>query len=259
MSAISSKTILFIPGAFVSHDCWNEWAEYFREQGYKTHVIPWLYKDAPAQVLRQRHPDSEVASIRLSQLVSHYEKLVRSLPERPVIIGHSIGGLVAQLLVQRDLAAAAVAIHSVPPQGIFTFKLSFLAAGWGPLGFFTNANKTFLMSFKQWKYAFTNGLRPLIQEEGYKLAIPESKRVVRDTITKAARVDFKKPHQPLLFLAGSADHTIPASLNFTNYKKYTHKGSTTGYKEFKGKTHFVINQEGWEENANYILQWLEKT
>jgi pimeloyl-ACP methyl ester carboxylesterase len=258
MSTISSKTILFIPGAFVSHHCWDEWISFFQDKGFTTHAMPWLYKDAPAQVLRQRHPDSEVASIRLSQLVDHYEKLARSLPEKPIIIGHSIGGLVAQLLMQRDVAAATVAIHSVPPQGIFTFKLSFLVAGWGPLGFFTNVNKTFMISFNQWKYAFTNGLSPEVQQKGYELAIPESKQIVRDTITSAAKVDFKKAHQPLLFLAGSADHTIPASLNFSNYKKYADKNSVTEYKLFEGRTHFVLNQPGWKENTSYILDWLKK-
>jgi pimeloyl-ACP methyl ester carboxylesterase len=258
MAKNHSKTILFITGAFVSNACWDDWKLFFEQQGFTTHAPAWLYKDAPAEVLRQRHPDAEVASIRLVQLIAHYEAIVRALPEKPLLIGHSIGGLIVQILVQRGLATAAIAIHSVPPQGIVTFKFSFLKAGWGPLGFFTSANKTFLMSFQQWQYAFTNGMPEAWQEKGYCLVIPESKRVVRDTITAAAKVDFSKPHAPLLFIAGSTDHTIPASLNYDNYKKYQDKGSVTDYKMFEGRNHFVLGQPGWQEIAVFILEWIGK-
>jgi pimeloyl-ACP methyl ester carboxylesterase len=255
----TSKTILFITGAFVGHECWDEWISFFGQHGYTSHAPAWPYKDAPVEVLRQRHPDAQVASIRLTQLIDHYEAIVRALPEKPILIGHSIGGLIAQILLQRDLATAAIAIHSVPPQGVLTFKFSFLKAGWGPLGFFTPVNKTFLMSLKQWQYAFTNGMPAAWQEKAYcSLAIPESKQVVRDTITKAAHVDFKKPHAPLLLIAGEADHTIPASLNYSNYKKYTDKNSITDYTVFPGRNHFVLGQPGWQEVATYIFAWINK-
>lgn len=257
MQKSTPKTILFLTGAFVSHTCWEEWTLFFNSLGYTTLAPAWPFKDAPAEVLRARHPDAEVASIRLATLIDHYENIARSLPEKPLIIGHSIGGLIAQILVQKELAAAAVAIHSVPPQGIITLKPSFLIAGWGPLGFFTPVWKTFMMSFKQWQYAFTNGMSEEWQEKGYALAIPESKRVVRDTITKVAKIDFRKPHVPLLFISGQTDHTIPHSLNYANYQKYSHKGSETYYKEFPGRNHFVLGQPGWQEIASYIHQWVE--
>jgi pimeloyl-ACP methyl ester carboxylesterase len=256
MQKLNSRTILFITGAFVSNTCWEEWSIFFKAQGFTTHFPAWPYKDAPADVLRARHPDPQVASVRLSELITHFEAIVRSLPEKPVIIGHSIGGLIAQLLLQKELASAAIAIHSVPPQGIMTFKLSFLLAGWGPLGFFTSTKKTFMMSFRQWQYAFTNGMPEEWQEKGYMLAIPESKLVVRDTITSVAKVDFHKPHAPLLFISGAEDHTIPASLNYSNYKKYSHADSVTHYKEFEGRNHFVIGQPGWQEIATYIREWI---
>lgn len=252
------KTILFITGAFVSNECWNEWKDFYDTKGYQTLAPSWLFKDASPEVLRKRHPDPQVASIRLTQLIEHYEKIAKSLPEKPIIIGHSIGGLIAQILNQRGLASVAVAIHSVPPQGIMTFKFSFLKAGWGPLGFFTSTKKTFLMSFSQWQYAFTNGLPIEWQEKGYQLAIPESKLVVRDTITSAAKVDFNAPHQPLLLIAGGSDHTIPYQLNHDNYKKYSDKNSVTDYKLFPGRNHFVLGQPGWQEVAVYILEWIQK-
>ncbi len=114
------------------------------------------------------------------------------------------------------------------------------------------------MSFKGWVYAFTNGMECEQQKESYyRLTIPESKLIVRDTITKAAKVNFENPHAPLLLTSGSDDHTIPASLNYANYKKYRKSNSITDYKEFKGRNHFVLGQPTWKEDADYILNWIK--
>lgn len=256
---MNSNTVLFITGAFVHHSCWDNWRLYFESKGYKTIAPPWPHKTSSAETLRNSHPNAEIASNRLSILIDYYDAIARQLPEKPILIGHSIGGLVVQLLLQRGLGSCGVAIHSVPPQGIFTFKLSFLKAGWGPLGFFTSTRKTFLMSFDQWKYAFANGMDCDSQKEAYyKYAIPESKLIVRDTITRAAKVNFENPHAPLLLTSGSADHTIPASLNYANYKKYNKSNSVTDYKEFKGRNHFVLGQPAWKEDADYVLNWLSR-
>lgn len=254
-----SKTIVFITGAFVSNSCWDEWRIFFEGKGYKTIAPPWPAKDGAANDLRQTQPNSCIAALRLENLTNYFADIVRQLPEKPILIGHSMGGLVTQILLQRELAAAGAAIHSLQPQGVFTFKFSFYKAGWSPLGFFTSAKKSFLMSFKQWQYAFTNGMSYEEQKEGYyKYLIPESKLVVRDAISKAAKVDFKKPHAPLLFIAGSTDNFIPASLNYANYKKYKHTGSITDYKEFKGRNHFVLGQPTWKEDADFIARWIEQ-
>ena len=257
MGKNQSKTVVFITGAFVHHSCWEEWRSYFESKGYQTIAPPWPYKNVSAETLRNSHPNKEIASNRLAALTNYYDNIIRQLPEKPILIGHSIGGLIVQLLLQRGLGFSGVAIHSVPPQGIITFKFSFLKAGWGPLGFFTPVKKSFLMSFSQWQYAFTNGTDCDAQKEAYyKFAIPESKLIVRDTITKAAKINFENPHAPLLLTSGSDDHTIPASLNYANYIKYNNYNSVTDYKEFKGRNHFVLGQPTWKEDAGYILNWI---
>lgn len=258
MKSVPSKTVVFITGAFVHHSCWDEWQKYFESKGYKTIVPPWPHKNASAEALRISHPNAEIAANRLPALTGYYTTIINTLLEKPILIGHSIGGLLVQLLLQKKLGAAGVAIHSVPPQGIFTFKFSFLKSGWGPLGFFTSTKKTFLMSFKQWQYAFANGMGCDAQKDGYyKFLIPESKLIVRDTITKAAKINFQNPHAPLLLISGSDDHTIPAALNYSNYKKYRNSNSITEYKEFEGRNHFVLGQSTWQEDADYILNWLK--
>jgi len=254
---IHSKTILFITGAFVSHHCWDQWKDWFGERGYRTIAPPWPNKDATATVLRQRQPDAAIASQRLGPLTAYFEEIAAQLPEKPILIGHSMGGLIVQLLLQRGHGEAGIAIHSLQPKGVFTFKWSFLKAGWGPLGFFTSTQRSFLMSFRQWQYAFTNCMSYDQQKDAYyQLLTPESKLVVRDSITDAAKVDFERPHAPLLFLAGAIDHFIPASLNYSNFKKYSDTHSITAYKEFPDRNHFVLGQTGWEGHAAYILNWL---
>jgi len=251
------KNIIFITGAFVSSNCWDQWQLFFREKGYETVAPAWPFKASSANELRLRHPDQEVATIRLAGLLEYYTAYIAKLPERPILIGHSMGGLLVQLLLQRNLAFAGIAIHSLQPKGVFTFKFSFYKAGWGPLGFFTSTKRTYLMSFREWQYAFTNGMPYQEQKEAYyQFLIPESKLVVRDAITSVAKVDFKKPHVPLLFVSGSIDRFIPASLNYSNYKRYSHNGSITAYKEFPDRNHFVLGQPGWQENAAYISTWI---
>lgn len=259
MKSINSKNIIFITGAFVGNNSWDEWKPYFESKGYTTIAPPWPHKDASAQVLRSRHPDAKLASLGLAELIDHYADIVKKQPEKPIVIGHSLGGLIAQILLHRDLAAAGVAIHSVPPQGVLPLQFSFFKSTWKALGFFTPIKETYLMSFKDWQYAFTNGMPLKEQETAYEqLAIPESKRVVRDGVTKIARVDFKKEHAPLLLLSGSEDHTIPAALNYSNFKRYKNEKSVTEYKELKGRNHYVLGQPTWKEDADYILQWLGK-
>lgn len=260
MASIKSTTVVFITGTFVTHHGWDEWKKYFEAQGYKTLAPSWPHKEGTAKELRNRQPnDTALAALTLSELVNHYAAIVSSLPEKPIIIGHSLGGLVTQILVNRDLAAAGIVIHSVPPQGVIPYEFSFLKAGWKSLGFFTSLKKTYLMSFKDWQYAFTNGMNLEDQRAAYEAnTIPESKTVTRGGLTAAAHVDFKKPHVPLLMISGSTDNIIPASLNLRNFKRYTDRASVTDYKEFEGKNHFVVGLPGWHDEADYILDWIKK-
>jgi pimeloyl-ACP methyl ester carboxylesterase len=258
MKSINSKTIVFITGAFVSSNCWDDWKQYFTQRGYTCIAPPWPYKNGSAEELRNRQPnDSDLAQLTLLELVEHYAKIVEGCAEKPIVIGHSLGGLITQILVNRDLVAAGIAIHSLPPKGVIPYEFTFLKAGWKSLGFFTDVKKTYLMSFKDWQYAFVNGMPLEEQKKAYTtFTIPESKTVTRGGLTDAAKVDFNKQHAPLLLTAGSTDHIIPAHLNLRNFKRYAQNGSIVEYKEFPGRNHFVLGQPGWEGDAEFILNWI---
>ncbi|MGX5820095.1 alpha/beta hydrolase [Chitinophaga lutea] len=260
MSNSLPKQIVFVTGAFVHNNCWDEWREYFEGKGFSTVAPPWPFKEAPsAAALRDRQPnDVDLAELTLAEVVDSYAGVVSSFPEKPIVIGHSLGGLMTQIIVNRGLAAAGVAIHSVPPQGVFPYEFSFLKAGWKALGLFTSLKKTYLMSLSDWQYAFVNGMSPDVQKSTWeKCTIPESKTVARGGLTSQAAVDWDKAHAPLLLTSGDKDNIIPAHLNMRNYKRYPkNNGSIVDYKEFAGRNHFVLGQPTWREDADYILDWL---
>ncbi len=262
MEKTGTKTILFITGAFVGNSCWDSWKSYFEEKGFTTLAPPWPYKDASVAELRSRHPhhDKELARLTIDELLTHYENIIKSLPEKPILIGHSYGGLMTQIFVNRGLAAAGVAIHSVPPLGVFPYEFTFFKAGWKSLGVFTDLDETYLMSFQDWQYAFVNGMPLEAQQAAYdEYTIPESKTVSRGALSAAAKVDFKKPHAPLLITAGDTDHIIPAHLNHRNFDAYETTDSVTDYKLFSGRNHFVLGQPTWKEDADFIHEWIKNT
>ncbi len=259
MNTITTNSIVFITGAFISHHIWDEWIAWFENKGYTCIAPPWPHKEGAAKELRERMPgDTALAGLRLQQVLDHYTDIIKKLPEKPVLIGHSLGGLLAQLLVNKDLVAAGVAIHSVPPHGAITFEWSSIRSILKPLGFLAPSKKTYLMSPKEWKFAFTNGMEKQEQLEAYeKYVIPESRLVLRDALTKVAKVDFKKLHPPLLFLSGTGDNTTPEPVNYANYQKYDLTHSVTDYKEFSNRNHFVLGLPTWQEEAEYIIDWLQ--
>lgn len=256
-SGLKSKTIIFVHGMYMTPLCWEQWTPFFQAQGYTCVPVAWPGRDQPVDVLRKKHPDPKLAELTLGAVVDHVATVIQALPEKPILVGHSMGGLVVQLLVQRELGAAGVAIDSAPPLGVFTTKWPFLKSNWPHITPFASKSQPIEMSFERFQYCFVNTLSLAEQRAAYdRYVVPESRRVPAESLTKVARIDFGKQHSPLLLIAGSEDHLIPASLNKSNYAKYRHSSSVTDYKEFPGRTHFIVGQKNWEEVAGYVLSWL---
>ncbi|WHZ10270.1 MAG: hypothetical protein OJF60_000709 [Burkholderiaceae bacterium] len=238
--------------------CWEQWVTRFEGSGYQCLAPNWPGRDQPIDVLRKKHPDQQLGRLTLSNVVEHFTKVINTLDEKPILIGHSMGGLVVQLLLHRNLASAGVAISSAPPMGVFTTKLAFLKSNWPHVTPFASLSEPIEMGFARFQYTFVNGMPLAQQRAAYdKYVVPESRRVPRESLT--AKIDFKKPHPPLLLIAGSTDNLIPASLNKSNYTKYNKSDSITDFKEFAARTHFIVGQEGWEEVADHTLEWLSGT
>lgn len=258
MYAANRKTIMFITGAFINHSCWEEWSAFFESKGYKTVAPPWPYKNETSQTLRQQ-PHPKIAAIRLAFLLEYYTEIIAKLPVKPILIGHSYGGLLTQLLIQKELGYAGICIHSIPPGNLIYFNMGFYKKIGSILNFSCFGRKSYLMPFKKWQQYFTGQMSFEEQKETYEqLLIPESQILFRDIFSKTAKVDFKKKHAPLLFVSGSEDFFIPASVQYSNFKKYKNIHSITCYKEFQNSNHLVLKQQNWEYIAAFITDCLEK-
>jgi pimeloyl-ACP methyl ester carboxylesterase len=256
---MKTKTVVFIHGMFMTPLCWEHWVERYQSKGLRCIVPPWPGRDKPIETQRKNHPDPELGKLKLRDVVQAMAKVIQGLDAKPVLIGHSMGGLVVQLLLQQDLAVAGVAIDAAPPQGVFTTAWSFLKANFPAINPFVPVTRPVEMSFEHFQYAFVNTLPQAEQRAAYdRYVVPESRGVPTQSLTSVARVDFRKSHAPLLITAGEKDHIIPASLNKTNYNRYKASASITDFKQFAGRDHFLISERGWEEVADYCLQWLEK-
>ncbi|HMK06627.1 MAG TPA: alpha/beta hydrolase, partial [Flavobacterium sp.] len=193
MKKITTKNIVFISGAAAHHSCWDNWKSYFETNGFSAVAPPWPFKNASAADLRNKRPnDKDLAALTLDQLVNHYIKIVKAFPEKPIVIGHSIGGLVAQILVNKNLVQAGIALHSAPPAGVFPYEFTVIKTVWKSIASFISTKKTYLMPFKTFQNAVFNDLPLEMQKEVYeKFLTPESKKILWGIFTKAARIDYK--------------------------------------------------------------------
>jgi pimeloyl-ACP methyl ester carboxylesterase len=257
---MATRTVVFIHGNFVNYECWNQWVRRYEAKGYTCIAIAYPNRDKPVEVLRKAHPDFKAGELTLEQNIDHHVRTIKALPEAPIIIGHSFGGLLTQLMLNRGLGAAAIAIDSVPPQGVLTSKLSFFRSLAPLLNPLYPVSRPWLMPFKHFQYTFANGMSLNEQRRAYdESVVPESVRLSRGGLSSAARVDFAKPHAPLLMIGGELDHIMPSALNKTNFKRYAASSpSISEFKEFAGRNHYsVIGGKGWEDVADYVLQWAE--
>jgi pimeloyl-ACP methyl ester carboxylesterase len=252
------RSIVFIHGMFMTPTCWDGWVTRFQQQGFHPVAPAWPLHDAPAAEQRQRHPDGALGQLTLDQIVEHYAKLIAALDEKPIMIGHSMGGLIVQLLLARALGSAGVAIDSAPPKGVVSLKWSFLKSNWPVISPFAKKSQPYLLTPEEFRYAFAHTLSPDDLRAAFdREVVPESRIVGNAPTTAAARIDFNAKRPPLLMIAGGADRIIPASLNWSNYKKYN-GGSVTEFREFPDRTHYTLAQAGWEAVSDFAIDWLRK-
>jgi len=252
-----SKTIILIHGNFVNNITWTEWKQYYEQKGYRvyTPANPG-HEGTPSELRKKVHPD--LIKTGFIDVVNSIANLIDNLPEKPLIIGHSMAGMATLKLVELGKAAAGVSIDGAPPKNIFppfqTLKTVLPAFG------FFSINSYYMGSRKWYDYAFFNTISNGEKEKAFeKYAVPESYKVSRQLVLNSySNIDFRKPHVPLLFIGGGSDHIFPPDLTKTIARKYKDTNSKVDLKIFEGKSHFICGENGWENVANYILDWYEK-
>jgi len=261
MNMKPQKSIVLIHGLWVTPSSWEKFKGYFEGRGYNVIASPWpgINKDVAAM----RRDPSDLNGIGIEEVVAHYTRIILSLPEPPIIMGHSYGGLITQLLIDRGLGAAGVAIDSVPPKGILVLPLSTYLALTPAFLQPSTFKKTFIFTFKKWWQVFANTLSESEARAEYEReVIPASGRSIFQaalsnvTPNSLATINFASSSRaPLLFIGGEKDVIMPAALNRKNFKKYRASSAVTEYKEFPGRSHYIIAEAGWEEVAEYALKW----
>lgn len=236
---------------------WDSWKAHYEAKGYICYAPAFPYHEGNPSNLRKKS-DPNLGKLTIGDIVRSYERFIDELPEKPLLIGHSIGGFIVQKLISMNKGVAGVCIDSAAPNGINTFKWSFWKANLpviNPL----KGNSVFIPSVKWFHFAFCNTLTmKQTQVEYDKFVVPEGRNVPRSMLTDPyGKVDFNKPHQPLLFISGEKDNIIPKSLNKKNFDAYKDKNSIKAYKEFAGRSHYICGQENWEEVADYVNEWIE--
>ncbi|SDN97659.1 alpha/beta hydrolase [Actinacidiphila guanduensis] len=256
-------TIVLIHGLWVNPRSWEGWRHHYETRGYRVLAPAWPGLDREVEDLR-RDP-AGIAGVGVREVADHYERIIRALDRPPVIMGHSFGGTIVQILLDRGLGSAGVAIDSAAVKGVLPLPLSTLRSTWPVLGNPANRNKAVPLTAEQFHYAVTNTLSASESAAQYeRYAVPGSARVLfqgafANFHPKAAtRIDFRNGRRaPLLFIAGGADHIVPPKVNKANWRLYRKSPAVTDYREFAGRSHFTVGQKGWEEVADYALDWAE--
>lgn len=241
--------IVLIHGVWLSADTWLGWVDRFRAAGHIVHAPKW-----PA--------DPEIG---LAEAVDHFDAFVRSLPDPPIIIGHSLGGLITQILIDRGLGRAGVAIQPAKPRGLLQVPLSVWRSIWVVLRDPRNRGRAVPISPAHFHYVFANTISRNESDNWHaKLAIPAPGRVffdlaVAEFTTKSravSAIDFAKTDRaPLLLIAGDRDHAMPESMVYENFIRYRRSQAPTDFKVFHGSPHLITVLDGWERVADHALTW----
>ncbi|MFI7216923.1 alpha/beta hydrolase [Micromonospora maritima] len=254
-------TIVLIHGLWMTSRSWEHWAARYAARGFRVLTPAWPGMDRePAEL---RADPTPIAGQRIRDIVDHYAAIVRELPRPPIIMGHSFGGLIAQLLLDRRLGAAVVGVHPAPVKGVLKLPLSTLRSGFSILHNPANRHRAVPFTAEDFRYAFGNTISQEQSDAAWeRYAVPGAGHVLFEGSfanldpDSATEIDRKRADRaPLLITAGGEDHVIPASLAVSLANLYRSSPALTSYREFPGRSHFVGGEPGWEEEADFALEW----
>ena len=257
----SPETILFIHGLWMTPRSWENWAARAESRGYKTLAPSWPGLEGEVEALNA--DSTPLTKLDVPKIVDHYGKIIRGLDGKPIIVGHSLGGTIMQLLVDRGLVAAGIGVSPGTVRGILDLPLSTLKSARPVLANPFNRGNATPLTAKQFHYAFGNTLSREDSDEIYRrYHVPAANRVLFQVANAnlnfrtTVRVDFGRADRaPMLFIAVAEDHVVPAKVVRKTAGKY--QGVPVDYKEFPGRPH-VPGAPGWEEVADYALDWAKE-
>jgi len=265
MNDTRPDTIVLVHGLWVTPRSWEHWVTHYEGKGFR--VLTPAYPGFEIEVEALREAPDVIATLTVPETVDHLAAVVKQVARPPIIMGHSFGGTLTQLLLARGLGAAGVVINSAPTEGVRVNPPSQARSLFPALKNPANRHRPVGFTPKEWHYAFAN---TLTEEESRKAwdryAIPAPGSWVWEYGLFAnfkpghqdTWVDYAADRAPLLFIGGEKDHIMPPSVNKSNAKHYKKSPALTEYHEFEGRDHWTCAAPGWEAVADFALDWAIK-
>ncbi|MFI6426235.1 alpha/beta hydrolase [Promicromonospora sp. NPDC050880] len=264
-STTGKRPIVLIHGLWMTPRSWDTWAERFRAAGHEVIVPGWPGID-DRSVADVRANPAPLKGIGLKQIADHYERIIRALPVKPIIMGHSFGGVLTQMLADRGLGAAYVGVAPGQTAGVTTLPASTLRTGFPVLSNPFARNGATPISKAHFHFTFGNDVSRAESDALWEqYAVPSYNRVLFDGVTSVpnekggvTHVDYARADRaPFLVITGEIDHVVPPAIGRAIVAKYTGTGSpaVVECREYAGRTHRLVSQPGWEEIADHALAW----
>jgi pimeloyl-ACP methyl ester carboxylesterase len=264
-SKSGATPVVFIHGLWLLPSSWANWAEFFKQAGYAPLTPDW--PDDPETVAQARANPDVLAKKKLKQIADHTAEVIGNLTKKPAVMGHSTGGLLAQLVADRGLSAATVAIDPGPFRGVLPLPVSTLKVSAPVISNPLNRGRAVTLTFDQFRYGWTNAIesddeaRRLYDEfhvAGSAVALMQMANANLNPFTEA-KLDPKNPERgPLLIIDGEKDHTVPWAIANASYKKQKRNPGVTEIKQIPNRGHSLTIDSGWQEVADTALQFVKR-
>jgi non-heme chloroperoxidase len=263
-NATGKTPVVFIHGLWLLSSSWDRWAKVFEDHGYTALTPGW--PDDPGTVQEASDHPEVFAHKTVGQVADHYADIIEKLDRKPVLIGHSFGGLLTQILAGRGLSAASVAIDPAPFRGVLPLPISALRSASPVLTNPANRNRAVPLTYEQFRYGFANAVSEDEAKHLYATyAVPASGAPIFQAANAnlnpwtEAKVDTKNPDRgPLLIISGEKDHTVPWAIANASYKKQRRNQATTEIVEMPDRGHALTIDTGWREVADTALAFIQR-
>ncbi len=258
------QPVVFVHGLWLLPSSWDRWTQVFEEAGFTALTPGW--PDDPLTVAQAKAHPEVFAHKTVGQVADHFAQIMMGLKRKPAVVGHSFGGLLAQILAGRSLSAVTVAIDPAPFRGVLPLPFSALKSAWPVLGNPANRNRAIPLTFDQFRFGFANAVDEQEARDLYeRFAVPAAGAPLFQAAAAnlnpwtEARVDTENPERgPLLIISGEKDNTVPWAIANASFKQQQRNVGLTQIVEMANRGHALTIDSGWREVADTALAFVER-